>query len=191
VLLVRWGGIAAACWTHFLTSQRREGVNLAPMQVMGVHPTYECLAHGSTCPPLVVWVPHVTWAVVCHPCHPVTLSLRKASGAASVRWPGSCPCWLPRHLMPGASPSRLGISAFLTRSPWEGVCREPSCKSIVWGCSSSLWAHVFGTRACAGTRLSHHAARGQAPGVRRESGRGSSFRIFRCCLIFIQVLGFG
>lgn len=89
----------------------------------------------------------------------------------------------------------FGVSCPRVRSPGESVCQEPSSKSVVSGCSSSLppslRAHVFGTRACAGTRLSHHAARGWAPGILKESGRGSGFHVFRCHLIFIQGLRFG
>lgn len=105
------------------------------------------------------------------------------------------PSWLPRHVMLGVALSRLGILVFHAHESGhlgKAFAKSPAAKTLSQAAHpTSLQAHVFRTRACAGTRLSHHTARSWAPGILKESEWGSGFHIFRCRLIFIQRLRFG
>lgn len=109
--------------TRFLTSQWREGANLASVQVMGISPSCERWGAGA-------W--HVavharrSWRGCCvsplppvlpHRGPSVALGLWKASGATRIRWPRGCPSWLLHCVMPGVALSRSRISVLSAHEP--------------------------------------------------------------------------
>lgn len=100
--------------TRFLVSRWREGANLASVQVMGVSPSCERRSAGAW---HVAVHAHRSWLgyrvsplplVLPRRGPSVALSLWKASGATSVRWPRGCPRWLPCHMMLGVALFQVG-----------------------------------------------------------------------------------
>lgn len=141
------------------------------------------LARGSAHTPFVVWVPCVTPTLLLpHRSPSVAQSVWMSPGATSIRWTCGCPRWLPRHMVQGVALSRLEILVFCSHKPGhlgKVFARTQTGKTSSW--ASHHLSVPLGTHVCDQSlhmRLGHHAAHSRAPGVHKESGQGSDFRVF-------------
>lgn len=118
--------------------------------------------------------------------HPEPL---EGCGSCEVRWTRTRTPWPPRRVMLGSPFLAWGFRAHEPRHVGKALSKNPS------GIASSQAARpsslTLRTRVRDQSLRRYKADHGQAPGIRKKSGRGSGFRIFRCRLIFIQGMGFG